>query len=382
MKIKSVRHFKELKDKRILLRSDFNVPIKNGKVKDDFKIIAGLPTIRFLLRHRSKLIILTHLSDSKQSAKPVANRLSRLLGRRVDFISNKSFLEIGTKISEMKNGDVLMLENIRFHKGEKQNNLKLAKDLSFLADIYVNDAFAVSHRKHSSVSAIKKYLPSYAGLLIEKELKNLDKIAKPKKPLIIIMGGSKMSTKIPLVKKLGEKADRILLGGALANNFLFARKYEVGKSLLDFESIKFARRYKNKKIIIPVDVIAKNLKTNKVYVKKVADIVKDDSIFDIGPETVKIYSSYIKKANTLIWNGPLGMFEVKKFQGGTLSIAQLIAARSRGSAFGVVGGGETIEALKMTKMQDHLDWISTGGGAMLSYLGDEAMPGLKGIVKK
>ncbi len=413
MTIKSIRKVKKLFGKKVLLRTDFDVSIKNNRIKDEYRIVQQLPTIRFLLRLRCKIIIVTHLgrplekgklsararlrgqADRKIknkeyfTAKPIAKRLSQLLGRNVRFVKDGVSFKAGTEISRMKNGEIIMLENLRFENGEQKNSRILARNLAKLADIYVNDAFAVSHRAHASVSAIKNYLPSYAGLLLEKEIVNLHKVLNPKKPLVIVIGGAKITTKIPLIKKLHKKAERILIGGALANNFFVARGFKVGKSLVDKQSIKFAKSFLprwqaggNKNIILPIDVVISNKESGwRAVVKNVNQVGINDYIFDIGPETVRLYANFIKKAKTIIWNGPMGVFEEEKFKHGTLSIARVIASRSTGSAFGVVGGGETIEALKMTKMIDYVDWVSTGGGAMLAFLGGGKMPGLKGIVK-
>lgn len=383
VKIKSIRNIKNLADKAVLLRADLNVPIKNGLIKSDYKIVAILPTIRYLLRHNSKIIIITHIGKDN-TAKPVAGRLARLLGRKILFINESAGEKVKQATAKMMPKDIIFLENLRFNHGEEKNDKKFAKLLAEPADIYVNDAFASSHREHASLSAIKKYLPSYAGLLLEKEILNLNKILKPREPLISIIGGAKIQTKILLIKKLAKKSNRILIGGALANNFIAAHGFKIGKSIADKASIKIAaelaKKYKN--IILPVDVIvAKKINSKNIEVKPVNQVVKDDIILDIGPRTVKLFVSFIRHANTIVWNGPLGYFENKHFKHGTLSIARFVAARSAGYAFGAVGGGETIEALKMAKMEDHVDWVSTGGGAMLTYLGGEPMPGLKGIVK-
>ena len=395
MQIKSIRQCKKLIGKKALVRVGFNVPIEKGKIKDDYKIVESLPTIRFLLRHKCKVIIMTHLgrpmgskklevrSKKCYSVKPIAARLGRMLGKKVKFVDDCVGFKVGTEVSKMKNGDILMLENLRFHKGEEINSKKFAKELAGLADIYVNDAFSVSHRNHASVNVIKKSLPSYAGILLEQEFINLNKVLRPRKPLILVIGGAKIATKIKLIKKLYKKTHRILIGGALANNFFVAHKLEIGKSLVDKQSIKFAKIWKKKNVILPIDVVVCSKKdgTGKIAVKNVYTVKKNEIILDIGPETIRLYNSFIKKAKTIIWNGPMGMFEQDHFKHGTLAIARVIAARSGGSTFGVVGGGETVEALKMTKMLDYVDWVSTGGGAMLAYLGGERMPGLAGIVK-
>jgi len=383
MKIKSIRNVKNLAGKVVLLRADLNVPLKNGVVKSDYKIIAILPTIRYLLRHNLKIIVAVHIGKNN-TAKPVAKKLSRLLGKKILFVNKIVGGKVKATVAKMAAKDIIFLENLRFDPGEEKNSKKFAKQLASLADIYVNDAFAVSHRAHASVSAIKKYLPSYAGLIMEKEILNLHKILEPNKPLISIIGGAKISTKIALIKKLAKKSHRVLIGGALANNFIAAHGFKIGKSLADKASIKIAsnliRKYKN--ILLPVDVLAaKKLNSKEVEVKAVNQVSKDDIILDIGPKTIKLFLSFIKQANTIVWNGPMGYFENEHFKHGTLSIARVVATRSTGQAFGAVGGGETIEALNLTKMENYIDWISTGGGAMLAYLGGESMPGLKGIVK-
>jgi phosphoglycerate kinase len=389
MKIKSIRNAKRIAGKRVFLRVDFNVPIKDGKIKDDYKIVAGLSTIRFLLRYNCKVIIATHLGrpDGKKnlefSLEPVARRLGKILDVKVLFADSCMGFSAGTAVGRIKKGEIVFLENLRFEKGEEKNEIKFAKELASLADIYVNDAFAASHRKHASVSAIKKYLPSYAGLLLGEEVKNLSKIINPKQPLVSIIGGAKIRTKISFLKRIGKKSFKVLIGGALANNFFVARKFEVGKSLVDRQSIKLAKSLKQNNIILPIDVVVSGRSDGKgkVEVKSVSRVDKDEIILDIGPKTIRLYASFIKKAQTIVWNGPMGMFEKKSFKHGTLSVARLVASRSQGRAFGVVGGGETIEALKMTKMEDYVDWVSTGGGATLSFLSGEKMPGLDKIIK-
>jgi len=383
MKIKSIRNVKNLAGKIVLMRADLNVPIKNGLIRSDYKIVAILPTIRYLLRHNTKVVIATHLNKDN-TAEPVAKRLGELLDKKILFINECVGEKVELAVKNIVSKDIIFLENLRFNPGEEKNDKKFARLLAGLADIYVNDAFAVSHRNHTSVSAIKKYLPSYAGLLLEKEILNLHKILEPRKPLISIIGGAKIKTKISLIKKLAKMSFRVLIGGALANNFIAAHGFKIGKSLSDKASIKIAAELagKCKNIVLPVDVVvAKKINSNNIEVKPVNQVDKDDVILDIGPRTIKLFVGFIKQANTIVWNGPLGYFENEHFKHGTMSIARVMAVRSTGQAFGVAGGGETIEALKMTKMEHFLDWVSTGGGAMLTYLGGEKMPGLKGIVK-
>ncbi len=383
MVVKSIRQIKNLTSKTVFLRVDFNVPIKSREIKDEYKIVMTLPTIRYLLRHNCRLIIASHLTDEKATAKPIAKRLSELLGEKVIFIPGGLNEKVIESVNQ-KDGRIILLDNLRLNQGEEKNDKRFARNLAELADIYVNDAFAVCHRNHATVQAIKKYLPGYAGLLLEKEILNLEKVLKPKQPLISIIGGAKIGTKIVLLNSLAKKSYRVLIGGALANNFIAAHGYKIGKSLADKNSVSLAagliKRHRN--IILPVDVVvAKKIKGGRVWVKTVSRVEKNDIILDIGPKTVRLFAHYIKQANTLIWNGPLGYFENEHFKHGTLSVARLVAARSTGQAFGVVGGGETIEAVKLTKMENFIDWVSTGGGAMLAFLGGEPMPGLKGIVK-
>lgn len=402
MKIKSIKNVKNLAGKKVILRVDFNVPIENGKIEDDYKIKRTLPTIRFLLKNNAKIILIGHLGRplahntqhrthniERFTLKPIASRLSSLLGEKVEFVDDCAGFKAGTAIGRMENKEIVMLENIRFEEGEKKNSKTLAKKIAKFGDIYVNDAFGNSHRAHMSMSALKLFLPSYAGLLVEKEVVHLEKIMNPKKPLVVILGGAKIKTKIKLVEKIGKKAQHILIGGALANNFFVARKHEVGKALIDKDTIKFARSYKNhrlsgtrKNIILPIDILVSTKKEGgRPKIKKINQVNKREYIYDIGPETIRLYSSLIKKANSIIWNGPMGKFEEKPFSHGTLAVARIVASRSGGKAYGVVGGGETVDALKETKMQEYVDWVSTGGGAMLAFLGKEKMPGLKGIVK-
>ena len=394
MRIKSIKQIKDLAGKVVLLRADFNVPLCKGKVKEDFKLIMNLPTIRYLSNNKAKVVLISHLgrpeftksgqvSKKKQSSlESVARRLSILLRKKVKFVNQIIGDKVNREIERLKQGEILLLENLRFDPGEIKNSVKFAKKLSSMADIYVNNAFAVCHRKHASVSAIKKYLPAYAGLLLEEEIKSLNKIKEPKKPLVIIIGGAKMDTKIGMIKKMSFKATNILLGGAVANNFLAAKKLEIGKSLSDKASIREAKKLMNKKIILPVDVVvAKPNKFKPVKVKPVNYVNKGEMILDIGPQTMRNYAKYIKEAKTIIWNGPMGMFEIKPFHHGSLFIGRVVASRSKGKAFGLVGGGETVQVLRMTKMFDNIDWVSTGGGAVLAYLSNNKMPGLKKIIK-
>jgi 3-phosphoglycerate kinase len=389
MPIKSILNATALKGKRVLWRVDFNVPMKSGEILDEYKIIQHLPSLRYMLEMDCSVIIVTHLGrpepgifDHNYSVEPLAKRLGELLNKKIKILKDIDSFEAGSVAANLESGDVAMLENIRFFKGEEENSHKIARSLSKLADVYVNDAFGVNHRAHASLDAIQDILPSYAGLLLTDEINNLSRGLDPQKPMIAIVGGVKLETKVPLLKVLQKKAEKVLIGGALANNFIAAHGFEVGKSITDQVSIEIAGKMKGSNLMLPIDVVVSTSKQGgHALVKDVRKIAKEDYIFDIGPETIKLYSSFIKNANTLLWNGPMGFFELKDFRHGTMAIARLVASRSKGKAYGIVGGGETVEALKLTKMFEDVDWVSTGGGAMLTYLGGEKMPGLQRLLK-
>jgi len=395
MPIRSMRQLKGVAGKVIFLRVDFNVPLNNGKVKEDYKIIAGLATIRFLLRYGAKIVIATHLGDpggkksQKFSTEPVAKRLEKLLGKKIIFVKDCIGPKVEKAIESMAAGQIVFLENLRFYPGEEKDDKQFAKQLSRFSDIYINNAFAVSHRGHASVSAIKAFLPAYAGLLLEQEVSSIERALKPHKPLVVVIGGAKIGTKLPIIKNFINKASQILVGGAVANDFLQSLGYEVGKSKvsgdvnLAKQAIAMYKKAGNAKIILPLDLVVSKKKdgSGHLTVKSVSSVAKDDYIYDIGPKTISFYSRYLKQANTIAWNGPMGWFEQDSFKHGTIALARVIASRSSGRAFGVVGGGETVEALKLAGMFDQMDWVSTGGGAMLDFLAGEPMPGLKGIIK-
>lgn len=390
MKLKSLTgNSRLIKNKKVFLRVDFNVPILNNKIKEDFKIRQSLETINFLLKNNCKIILASHLGQPKNgfevkySLFSVAKYLSKILKKKIvflDFRKFSNFKNIREEINNNQEADIFLLDNLRFYPGEERDCKKLGKSLASLMDIYINDAFAVSHRANSSVSSIRFKKPSFMGFLLEKEVISLDKILKPKKPFVVIMGGAKISTKIPIIKKLYTKADYILLGGALVNNFFLAKGFNIGKSLVDNSRDKIVNEFLNsKKIILPIDVkvLSGRSKDKKISNKSLSEISDDDIILDIGNKTIKLFSEYINKAQTIVWNGPMGKFEEAKFKKGTIAIAKEIAIRSRGRAFGVAGGGETVEALNLSKKKKYMDWVSTGGGAMLSYLAGEEMPGIK-----
>jgi len=355
IKMKSIRNI-NVKSKRVLLRVDFNEPIKNGKVVDDFRIKKTLPTINFLKRKGAKVIIISHLTDGKiKSLTPVAKYL------KVAFSSQVLGKETEKKIAEMQNGDVLLLENLRKEKGEEKNDKNFAKRLAKLGDIYVNDAFSASHRNHASIVGIPKYLPSYAGLLFEEEFKNLQSTFKPKHPSLFILGGVKFSTKISVLEKFVKIADKIFIGGALANNFFWAEKIDIGKSVFD-KNINIKKFLRNPKIVVPIDAQKSG-----------------GRILDIGPLAVKEMSFLIKDAKFILWNGPLGNFEIKGFEKGTVAVAKAIA---KSGARSVIGGGDTITAIDKAKIPlKKFSFVSTAGGAMLEFLAKGTLPGIE-VLKK
>lgn len=385
MKIISVtKNLKKIKGKKVILRLDLNVPILNSQITNDYKLICALPTIKLLLKAGCSIIIITHLGEPKLpvdkkvlknwSVKPLVDWLERKLKLNIKKLTT-NWSDINLAVKKMKAGEVVMFENIRLFKGETLNSKDLAKKLAKLGEIYINDAFAVSHRDQSSVGAIKNYLPSYAGPLLEVEITNLEKAKHGKKPLVLIMGGAKLTTKLPLLKKLAPKASTILVGGGIANTILKSQGVEIGKSLFDKEAVKVYSRLKLANVILPIDV-AVTYKGKRLE-KNIKDLKTTDYIFDIGSETIKLFAKYIKQAKTIIWNGPVGLFEKSGFAKGNKQIAVLVAAATKNKAFTLVGGGETVAALGKLK---NFSWVSTGGGATLAFLEDKSMPGLSKIV--
>ena len=347
-----------------LLRLDFNT-------EDEWRMEAALPTIKFLLKHSGKIVILSHRGrpngyDKKLSLKKDTINLSKMLGRKVIFIAGRDFAGIKTAVEKSPNGSVLVLDNVRFFKGETENDIKLAKRFASLGDFYVDDAFAVCYRKNASVVAITKFLPSFAGLEMEKEIKFLSRaMSKPKKPLVVVLGGAKAHDKLGVLKYFKKAAGWFLVGGAAANTLLFLGGVDIKNSLIDkdkkdLKNLRQVLRYKN--IVLPADVRTEN-----------------KTILDIGPGTASVFCEKLKKAGTVIWSGPMGVFEKKKFSYGTLAIAKAIARNKK--AFSVVGGGETVAFLKKYKLDKKFSFVSTGGGAMLDFLAGEKLPGIEALKK-
>jgi len=389
MVLKSIKEVKNLKGRRVVVRVGFDVPLsKSGRVENNYRIKRGLETLKYLIKHEAKIIILNHLGrpGGKKvkvlSNKPVATELSKLLNKKVVQSSEIIGSQTRSLIDKMSNGDLVMLENVRFHPREVLNCKRLARQLAGLGDFYVNDNFASAHRANSSIVAIAKYLPSYAGFLVQDEVAALDKVLHSQKhPKVAIIGGAKLETKVKVIKKLVAKTDYLLLGGAVANNVLKQLNYEVGLSKVDKTKLKLASNILYNKIKIPVDVVvAGNLLANaKNSIKAVGSISKKDIILDLGKDTTGLYKNILSKAKLVVWNGPLGYFEVKKYQISSRAIAKFLASM-RG--YTIIGGGETVEMIQELGLIDKFDFVSTGGGSMLEYLEGKILPGLKSLRKK
>ena len=383
--MKSIREIKNLKGKKVLVRVDFNVPVGDDGVvdgKEDWRIKAVLPTIQYLLKNEAKIILMAHIGRpegkvvEEMKLGPVQDRLSELLELSVTRAPDCIGDVVREIVDEMQVGEIVLLENLRFYKEEEENDEEFAKKLASIADIYINDAFSVSHRVHASVSAITKSLPSYAGLLLEKEVKILSEaIGNPKRPATIIIGGAKAETKLPIIKFVMDKYDYILVGGVVANVMLKAKGIDIGKSMLgdiDHEEVKKID-LDDKKLYIPFDVIVCNSKIKRVELTPMSKI-GDERILDIGPDTEELFSRIIADSKMIIWNGPMGKFENEKFASGTRKIAEAVV-QSKG--YKIIGGGDTITALDQFGYLDKMDYVCTGGGAMLEFLVKGTLPGLK-----
>lgn len=365
--------------KTILLRTDFNVPLKNNKISDNSRLVAAIPTIKYLLKKNSKVVIISHLGrpngsfDKKYSLSKVAIELSHLLNKSVFIADDCVGEDIEDLVKFLPKKSVILLENLRFHKEEKENSPSFAKKLSKLADVYVNDAFGTCHRKHASVHVITKYLPSYVGLLIENEIKQLSKLLDPKRPFIVIMGGAKVKDKLIYIKKLLGKCDHLLLGGKMATTFLQAKGIINSQYEKDFlnEAIKLN---KNKKLVLPSDFTIATKEFQQI--ENSTSFSKNKLLFDLGKETSKNYSNIISNSKTIFWNGPLGYFEKKPFDKST---KELIKKLNKIKATIIVGGGETTQAAKKYKL--NATHISTGGGASLNFVTGIKLPALEAIRK-
>jgi len=378
----------DVQGKRVLVRVDFNVPIESGKVLDDWRLRATLPTIRYLTERGAKVILLSHLGrpkgkrDEQFSLRPVAQRLSELLGQPVQFADDCVGEVAEQAAAQLQAGEVLLLENLRFHAGEEANDDSFAQQLARLGDVFVNDAFGAAHRAHASVHAITKFLPSYAGLLMEREVTHLSRLLEaPEKPFVAVLGGAKVSDKIGVIRNLLTKVDALLIGGAMAFTFLKAQGYETGKSLVEADKLDLANallgeaREKGVELVLPVDVAVaeSDAEDAATQVVPVTAIPADKAGYDIGPETANLFAERIRTAKTVFWNGPMGRFERTPFKAGTKAIAEALAQCSGTT---VVGGGETAAAAFEFGIADKVTHVSTGGGAALELLEGRELPGI------
>lgn len=384
----------ELKGKKVLIRADFNVPMKNGKITDDTRIKAAVKTISYVLAKGGKLILFSHLGrietkeDKREySLAPVAERLSEIMGKEVLFSDKTRGKDLEEGIGELKNGEVLMVQNTRYedlhNSKESRNDAVLGKYWASLGDLFVNDAFGTAHREHASNVGISEHLPTVSGFLMQKEIEFIGgAVDNPKTPFAAILGGAKVSDKINVIDNLINKADKILIGGGMANTFLKAQGHSIGTSLVEEDNIKIAEELLEKadgKLILPVDVVVAAEFSNEAEHSNVSvDNIPDDMMaLDIGTETVKLYEEALKGAKTVVWNGPMGVFEMSNFAQGTVGVCQAIAELE--DAVTIIGGGDSANAAQVLGFADQFSHISTGGGASLEYLEGKELPGLKAI---
>ncbi len=391
MNKKTVRDV-DLKGKRLLMRVDFNVPIKDGKITDDTRIRAALPTIQYVLGQGASVILMSHLGrpkdgpDPKYTMKPTADRLAERLGRPVQFCPETVGPQAEAAAAALKPGDVLVLENTRFYPGETKNDMQLAQQMARLGDMYVDDAFGSAHRAHSSTEGVAHYLPAVGGFLMEKELNYLGgALDNPVRPFVAILGGAKISDKIGVIKSLLEKADTLLIGGGMANTFLKAKGLNVADSLVEEDAVSTARELlarAEERLLLPVDVVVADAFDANAAMQTVPveEVPAGWRIMDIGPQTVERFRKALQGAHTVVWNGPMGVFEFPRFAAGTVSIARILADLR--DATTVIGGGDSAAAVEQAGLADKMSHISTGGGASLEFLEGQPLPGVVALQDK
>ncbi|MBS4219420.1 phosphoglycerate kinase [Bacillus sp. FJAT-49711] len=394
MEKKSIKDI-DVKGKRVFCRVDFNVPMNEGKVTDDTRIKAALPTIQYLSEQGAIVILASHLGRPKGEVKeelrltPVAARLSELLNKEVAKADEAFGENVKQQISELQDGDIILLENVRFYPGEEKNDPELAKSFAELADVYVNDAFGAAHRAHASTEGIAQFLPSAAGFLMDKELEVLGKaLSNPERPFTAIIGGAKVKDKIGVIDHLLDKVDNLIIGGGLAYTFIKSQGHEVGKSLLEEDKIDLARSFiekakeKGVNFYMPVDVVvADDFSVNaNTKVVSIEEIPADWEALDIGPKTRELYTKVIQESKLVIWNGPMGVFELEPFANGTKAVAQALAEAK--DTYSVIGGGDSAAAVEQFGLADQMSHISTGGGASLEFMEGKVLPGVAALDDK
>ncbi len=387
---RTIKDLANLKGKVVLLRVDFNVPMDDGgKILDATRIRTELPTIKYLIGQKARVVILSHLGrpegyDVRKSLWPISIYLSKALPCNVSFCNTVIGDEVKDRIKMLREGDVLLLENVRFYKQEEKCDMKFAREIASYGDIFVNDAFGTAHRKHATNYALARLLPNAIGFLMEREINNLTKILdNPKRPFVAVLGGAKIDTKIKILEKFIEKADTVIIGGAMAYTFLKALNIEVGKSLVQDDCIEVAKnillkaKELGKKVLLPVDHMCSIGKSPKVYT--VSKMLPNMTGYDIGPKTIKLYTNEIAKAKEVFWNGPMGMFENSFFRTGTHAIAEAIA---QSKAHTSVGGGDTVATVNLFNLGKKINYISTGGGATLKFLEEGSLPAVEVIQER
>ena len=392
---KTVRDI-DVAGKKCLVRCDFNVPMKDGKITDDFRIVSALPTIKYLIENKACVILMSHMGKPKGepkpelSLKPVADRLTELLGQEVKFTSCPTVVcdSIRETAAALQPGEVMLLENTRYRKEETKSEEPFTGELAALGELFVNDAFGTAHRDHSSTAGLARYLPTVSGFLIEKEVKFLgDAVENPERPFVAIMGGAKVGDKIPVIENLMKKVDSIIIGGGMTYTFFKAQGYEIGTSILDADSIELSKELLAKaeaagvKILLPVDtVVTDDFEANNVIKTVPSNEIPADMMgMDIGPKTIELYQKAIAEAKTIVWNGPMGVFENPNFETGTKAVAQALADSD---AVTVIGGGDSAAAVEQFGLKDKMTHVSTGGGASMEFLEGKELPGIACIEEK